>query len=283
MQHEKKEKRQPKKHRWLRFAPQITLGLGLFAAYFNWRDSRRKLTQQELDIALTRYMQGKYAIYGDALTPVGQGKIQWDPSDILYPTPGIYEMRFQSEKYPAEHKEEVLRLYYNYEKESLRDNYMDYVHREKVEEKFKEIFDGLYESESYELRMKTSRVPYPKYEYKATESVEEFLNHSPDSNIRVYVAREVEVQEDDMQRLLDLLKECRFGIDGNIYYVTQEQLISTRETGVRKPSQEFKYNSSVWVVWRKGDKDYEIYMRKDMNKNDTRVKCNRPRNNNRNQ
>ena len=98
-------------------------------------------------------------------------------------------MRFQSEKYPAEHKEEVLRLYYNYEKESLRDNYMDYVHREKVEEKFKEIFDGLYESESYELRMKTSRVPYPKYEYKATESVEEFLNHSPDSNIRVYVER----------------------------------------------------------------------------------------------
>lgn len=232
---------------------------------------------------MTRYMQGKYAIYGDTLTPVGEGKIQWDPTDILYPTPGIYEMRFQSEKYPAKDKEEVLRLYYNYEKESLRDNYMDYVHREKVEEKFKEIFDGLYESESYELRMKTSRVPYPKYEYKATESVEEFLNHSPDSNIRVYVAREVEVQEDDMQRLLDLLKEYRFGIDGNIYYVTQEQLITTRETGVRKPSQEFKYNSSVWVVWRKGDKDYEIYMRKDMNKNDTRVKCNRPRNNNRNQ
>lgn len=118
MQEEKKEKRQPKKYRWLRFAPQIILGLGLLAACFSWRDHRRKLTQQELDIALTRYMQGKYAIYGDTLTPVGQGKIQWDPSDILYPTPGIYEMRFRSEKYPAEHKEEVLRLYYNYEKET---------------------------------------------------------------------------------------------------------------------------------------------------------------------
>ena len=41
--------------------------------------------------------------------------------------------------------------------------------------------------------------------------------------------------------------------------------------------------SSVWIVWRKGDKDYEIYMRKDMNKNDTRIKSNQPRNNNRNQ
>ena len=283
MQQEKQEKRRPKKHRWLRFVPQITLVLGLLAACFSWRDHHRKPTQQELDIALTRYMQGKYAIYGDTLTPVGKGKVQWDPTDILYPTPGIYEMRFQSEKYPAKYKEEVLRLYYNYEKESLRDNYMDYVHRKRIEEKFKEIFDGLYESESYELRMSTSRVPYPKYEYKATETVEEFLNHSPDSNIRVYVAREVEVQEDDMQRLLDLLKEYRFGIDGNIYYVTQEQLIGTRETELRKPSQEFKYNSSVWIVWRKGDKDYEIYRRKDMNENDARVKSNQPRGNNRNQ
>ena len=62
MQEEKQEKRQPKKHRWLRFVPQITLGLGLLAAYFSWHDHHRKPTQQELDTALTRYMQGKYAI-----------------------------------------------------------------------------------------------------------------------------------------------------------------------------------------------------------------------------
>ena len=44
MQQEKQGKRQPKKHRWLRFAPQIILGLGLLAAYFSWRDAHRKLT-----------------------------------------------------------------------------------------------------------------------------------------------------------------------------------------------------------------------------------------------
>ena len=229
MQHEKKEKRQPKKHRLLRFVPQIILGLGLLAAYFSWRDHHRKLTQQELDIALTRYMQGKYAIYEDTLTPVGEGKVQWYPSDILYPTPGIYEMRFQSEKYPGKYKEEVLRLYYNYEKETLRDNYMDFVHRNRVEEKFKEIFNRLYGSENYALRMKTPKVPYSRYDYKATETVEEFLNHSLDSYIRVYVAREEERQEKDIQDLLELLKEYQYGIDGNIYYVTQDQLNNIRE------------------------------------------------------
>ena len=260
MQQEKQEKRQPKKHRWLRFAPQIILGLGLFAAYFSWRDSHRKLTQQELDTALTRYMQGKYAIYGDTLTPVGEGKVQWYPSDILYPTPGIYEMRFQSEKYPGKYKEEVLRLYYNYEKETLRDNYMDFVHRNRVEEKFKEIFNRLYGSENYALIMKTPKVPYSRYDYKATETVEEFLNHSLDSYIRVYVAREEERQEKDIQDLLELLKEYQYGIDGNIYYVTQDQLNNIREKELNRPTQNFKYNRSVWIVWQKKDINYRIYM-----------------------
>ncbi|WP_314855983.1 hypothetical protein, partial [Stomatobaculum longum] len=69
---EKQEKRQRMRGRWIRFIPTLVLGLGVFAAYFSWRDSHRKLTQQELDTALTRYMQGKYAIYGDTLTPVGE-------------------------------------------------------------------------------------------------------------------------------------------------------------------------------------------------------------------
>ena len=95
MQHEKQEKRRPKKRGWIRFIPQLVLGLGGLAAYFSWQDSHRKLTRQELDTALTRYMQGKYAIYKDTLTPVGKGKVQWYPSDILYPTPGIYEIEFE--------------------------------------------------------------------------------------------------------------------------------------------------------------------------------------------
>lgn len=277
MQEEKQEKRQPKKHRWLRFVPQITLGLGLLAAYFSWRDHHRKPTQQELDTALTRYMQGKYAIYGDTLTPVGEGKVQWYPSDILQPTPGIYEMRFQSEKYPEKYKEEELWLYYNYEKETLRDNYMDFVHRNRVEEKFKEVFDSLYGSENYVIRMKTPKVPYPRYAYKATETVEEYLNHSPDSYIRVYVAREEESQEKDMQNLLELLKEFQYGIDGKIYYVTRDQLNNIRETELHRPTSNFKYNRSVWIVWQKHDINYRIYMWKDVDGTERWVERNQPK------
>ena len=142
----------------------------------------------------------------------------------------------------------------------MRDNYMDFVHRKRVEEKFEEIFDRLYESKSYALRMESSKVPYSRYEYKATETVEEFLNHSLDSYIRVYVAREEERQEKDIQDLLELLKEYQYGIDGNIYYVTQDQLNNIREKELNRPTQNFKYNRSVWIVWQKKDINYRIYM-----------------------
>ena len=204
MQEEKQEKRQPKKHRWLRFVPQITLGLGLLAAYFSWHDHHRKPTQQELDTALTRYMQGKYAIYGDTLTPVGEGKVQWYPSDIVQPTPGIYEMRFQSEKYPAKHKEEVLRLYYNYEKETLRDNYIEFVLRHQIENKFEAIFNQIYEANSYELVMKPPREPYTYTGIVWWETVEEYLQHAGTSQLRVCVIRDESNREEDMKRLLKI-------------------------------------------------------------------------------
>ena len=65
-----------KSHRWKRrlllgYLPKVILGLGVLAAYFSRNDYHRKPSQKELDTALTRYMRGKYAIYGDTLTPKG--------------------------------------------------------------------------------------------------------------------------------------------------------------------------------------------------------------------
>lgn len=263
MQEEKQEKRQPKKHRWLRFVPQITLGLGLLAAYFSWHDHHRKPTQQELDTALTRYMQGKYAIYGDTLTPVGEGKVQWYPSDILYPTPGIYEMRFQSEKYPAKHKEEVLRLYYNYEKETLRDNYIEFVLRHQIENKFEAIFNQIYEANSYELVMKPPREPYTLYRYSVVETVEEYLQHAGTSQLRVCVIRDESNREEDMKRLLKILKEYEYGIDCDIFYLTREQFDSEERKNKWTESRQFDYLQDVWIVWKKGNIRYNVYVWKD--------------------
>lgn len=263
MQEEKQEKRRPKKHRWLRFVPQITLGLGLLAAYFSWHDHHRKPTQQELDTALTRYMQGKYAIYGDTLTPVGEGKVQWYPSDIVQPTPGIYEMRFQSEKYPAKHKEEVLRLYYNYEKETLRDNYIEFVLRHQIENKFEAIFNQIYEANSYELVMKPPREPYTLYRYSVVETVEEYLQHAGTSQLRVCVIRDESNREEDMKRLLKILKEYEYGIDCDIFYLTREQFDSEERKNKWTESRQFDYLQDVWIVWKKGNIRYNVYVWKD--------------------
>ena len=263
MQEEKQEKRQPKKHRWLRFVPQITLGLGLLAAYFSWHDHHRKPTQQELDTALTRYMPGKYAIYGDTLTPGGEGKVQWYPSDIVQPTPGIYEMRFQSEKYPAKHKEEVLRLYYNYEKETLRDNYIEFVLRHQIENKFEAIFNQIYEANSYELVMKPPREPYTLYRYSVVETVEEYLQHAGTSQLRVCVIRDESNREEDMKRLLKILKEYEYGIDCDIFYLTREQFDSEERKNKWTESRQFDYLQDVWIVWKKGNIRYNVYVWKD--------------------
>ena len=57
-----------------------------------------------------------------------------------------------------------------------------------------------------------------------------------------------------------MLKEYQYGIDGNIYYVTQDQLNNIREKELNRPTQNFKYNRSVWIVWQKKDINYRIYM-----------------------
>ena len=261
MQQEKQGKRQPKKHRWLRFAPQIILGLGLLAAYFSWRDSHRKLTQQELDTALTRYMQGKYAIYGDTLTPVGEGKVQWDPSDILQPTPGIYEIEFESEKHPKKWRREKLVLYYDYEKGTLRDNYMNYVLREQIENKFREIFEQIYGVNSFELMASIPRYPEAEHSHNAAENIDEYLRNSIDSAIRVCVARDHENEVDDMNKLLGILKDRQYGIDAQIHYLTQEQFEAAKSSGGWRKREDFEHALYVHIYWWRGDKEYRSYLR----------------------
>jgi hypothetical protein len=261
MQHEKQEKRRPKKRGWIRFIPQLVLGLGGLAAYFSWQDSHRKLTRQELDTALTRYMQGKYAIYKDTLTPVGKGKVQWYPSDILYPTPGIYEIEFESKKYPKKWRREKLVLYYDYEIETLRDNYMDFVLREQIENKFREIFGQIYETNSYELMVSIPRYPEVQYDHNATENIDEYLRNATESTIRVCVARGLENEVDDMSKLLGILKDRRYGIDAQIYYLTHDQFDAEERRERWRKKEDFKHELYIHANWWRGDKEYQNYLR----------------------
>lgn len=258
MQEEKKEKRQPKKYRWLRFAPQIILGLGLLAAYFSWRDSRRKLTQQELDTALTRYMQGKYAIYGDTLTPVGEGKVVYAPNDLFFPTTNQYELEFETEKYPKRSEKETVVLRYNYEENTLRDTYMSFVLREQVEEKFREIFDRIYEQESYRLAMAVQAAPWGNHDHSALESVDDYLRYEVQTSVYIYVIRNIEHREEDMKKLLELLKEYKYGIKAEIYYMNQMQYDYHAKNGEMITRQELDYEENGLVVWSKNEVGFSV-------------------------
>jgi len=286
MQQEKQEKRQPKKHRWLRFAPQIILGLGLFAAYFSWRDSHRKLTQQELDVALTRYMQGKYAIYGDTLTPVGEGKVVFAPNDLFFPTTNQYELEFETEKYPKRSEKETVVLRYNYEENTLRDTYMSFVLREQVEEKFREIFDRIYEPNSYNLVVRVQAAPWKNHGHSAVETVDEYLRYEIQTSIYLCVIRDVAHKDMDMERLLELIKSHDCGIKAELFYMNETQYKNEEWKEKWFTTLEFDYEDNGFMIWNKGEEDFAVNLwEKDrhMNENDARVKSNQPRNENSNQ
>ena len=251
---------------WLRYLPKVILGLGALAAYFSWNDYHRKPSQKELDTALTRYMRGKYAIYGDTLTPKGEGSVTYLASDIFYSTSNTYELAFTSEKFPKKEEKEEIVLDYDYEKNTLHDNYMSFVLRNQAEEKFREIFDRIYEPGTYELAVIVPIVPYNGREQNATELITEYLKIIPWNRVNVCVIREPEKRENDMQKLLQILKEHGYDIDGRIYYVTQNQFDSDIRKREWMSPREFPCELSVNVYWNRGDDSYYIYSWKEREK-----------------
>ena len=145
-----------------------------------------------------------------------------------------------------------MRLYYNYEKETLRDNYIEFVLRHQIENKFEAIFNQIYEANSYELVMKPPREPYTLYRYSVVETVEEYLQHAGTSQLRVCVIRDESNREEDMKRLLKILKEYEYGIDCDIFYLTREQFDSEERKNKWTESRQFDYLQDVWIVWKKG-------------------------------
>lgn len=252
-----REPAQKKKRRWSLL--RLFFLLGLLAACFCWKGYHRKLTSKELDTALTRYMQGKYAIYGDTLTPEGTGKVTYLSSDIFYSTSNTYELVFSSEKFPKKWDREKIILDYNDKEKTLRDNYLSFVYRKNVEKKFREIFDQIYEPDSYELAMTTPLVPYTRDEQNAVETVKEYLQIIPWNYINVCVIRKPQKREDDMQKLLGILKRYGYDLNGRIYYVTQQQFDDDKRKKEWIGPRLFPCELYVNVCWNRGDDLYYIY------------------------
>ena len=148
---------------------------------------------------------------------------------------------------------------YNFEENTLLDTYMSYVLRDQVEEKFREIFDQVYEPNTYELVMSAPGVPWNNCDFSASTDIEEYLVKTIYNDIGVKVVRDSDYRDEDMKKLLRELKKRGYGIDGGIYYVTRAQYDKYKSRDEWLKSGEHTYEEVVHVTWKKGEEDYEIY------------------------
>ena len=256
-------------YRMLVASPFLLLLLLIVYCFYTGRGQHRKPTHEELDQALLRYMQSKYAIYEDTFMIDKPGDEVWASSDLFYPSTGKYELELESKKYSKQRMGEKVVLRYNFEENTLRDTYMSFILYDQVEEKFREIFDQVYDSGSYELVVSVPNVAGKKEDFQAVTTLDEYLGKMTDIDLRICVSRDVELRDEDMNKLLNLLMEYKIGMDADIYYLTDRQFNSPMRKSKWVDTQDFDYEECGMVVWWKGDEKYRHYLwEKDANKNE---------------
>lgn len=244
-------------YRMLLASPFLLLFLLIAYCFYTGRGQHRKPTHEELDQALLRYMQSKYAIYEDEFTIIQPGDEVWASSDIFYSSTNEYELKLDTKKYKKRRSDEKVVVRYDYEKGMLYDNYMSFVLRDEVEQKFKEVFNRIYSPESYELVMIVPNTPWEKANFK-TSTTEEYLDNLTKKNIHVCVARDSKLIDQDLDKLLGQLKDRSLAVDANIYYMTENQLRAIKQKTIWADEYWTSYNDRVWILLGKMDEDYYI-------------------------
>ena len=245
-------------YRMLLASPFLLLFLLIAYCFYTGRGQHRKPTHEELDQALLRYMQSKYAIYEDEFTIIQPGDEVWASSDIFYSSTNKYELKLDTKKYKKRRSDEKVVVRYDYEKGMLYDNYMSFVLRDEVEQKFKEVFNRIYSPESYELVMIVPNTPWEKANFKTTTTTEEYLDNLTKKNIHVCVARDSKLIDQDLDKLLGQLKDRSLAVDANIYYMTENQLRAIKQKTIWADEYWTSYNDRVWILLGKMDEDYYI-------------------------
>ena len=245
-------------YRMLLASPFLLLFLLIVYCFYTGRGQHRKPTHEELDQALLRYMQSKYAIYEDTFTIDKPGDEVWASSDIFYSSTNEYELKLDTKKYKKRRSDEKVVVRYDYEKGMLYDNYMSFVFREEVENKFRELFDRVFQEGTYDLFIVMPNAPWPQNDFKSTITVDEYVTEIIENEIRICVMRNSELIERDMDVLLDELKEKDLGIDARIYYTTERQFANRNIKGKWLDVDRFEYEDRVWILRGKGDDDYAL-------------------------
>lgn len=214
---------------------------------------KKKYTPKEFEQMALDYMKERYQDSEDVFTVVYSN---WDSKE--------FEVWMTSEKY----EKADIRVRWNFERREFNDNYLAYILKDEVEEKYLEVFAKVYGEENIRLEYKPG-VVLPAgigVRLPVDISVEEFLPALRSLKLHVLCVGNPEEKEEKMQEVLDTLYEKGWGMDCRIIYVDAQEVEDWREIPIDRILYQKRYilfgdvffvtkEKSVMLRWKEKGKN----------------------------
>ncbi len=215
------------------------------------REKKATYTVEELENKALEYMSERYRENDDRFTVEHSA---WDSRE--------FEVSMRSDKYANAD----ISVRWNFEEKEFTDNYIAYVLQKDVEEKFQEVFAGVYGEENFRLQYKPGVVLGKGAVFELGVTAEEFLEKMHTVSLSVLCIGDPDEKEEKMQEVLDILYEKGWGVQCRFVYVNEEEVNDWKETSVGEIVVFRKYTwianvyqtadrSLVQHKWREGKKD----------------------------
>ena len=133
-----------------------------------------------------------------------------------------YVLTMDSKKYDRSYPGRQIYVYYDVDKQEIRDNYMAFVLHDEIEEAYRPIFDAVYGEENYYFQFNIHSFLFSDPDYDWNTAVSDYLSTISDSQFTVVCKKDPQSKEEDVGRVIQLVKEKGWGIDLIIYYVSED-------------------------------------------------------------
>lgn len=169
-----------------------------------------------------KYLKGKYG--DDVVFSVNQ----------VYKEPQQYNMYITVEG----QEDWDVRLTWNFDEESFKDNYMSWVFQEEIEQTFYEIFLQVYK----ECKLYNS--PYGGQElniYTKDTTLDEYLQTALGSDISLFILGTPENSDQETEKVQQLFIEKNWNIHLYIYYVSQNVYDQLKQESLKEDANRLLY------------------------------------------
>lgn len=160
---------------------------------------------------LMQHMKRKYFKAKDTFT-IGAGGFEGTK----------YVLTMDSKKYDRSYPGRQIYVYYDVDKQEIRDNYMAFVLHDEIEEAYRPIFDAVYGEENYYFQFMINSFLFSDPDYGWNTTVSDYLSTISDSQFTIVCKKDPQSKEEDVGRVIQLVKEKGWGIDLIIYYVSED-------------------------------------------------------------